>query len=138
VTSPRDPHIPAQSETAPTGLEQSPPVEPTAPSTAEPGLEQAVGQLRLWICLLGAAVLAVSVVMNGFLAVSGAALRAAADEQFRATQNAERRVGQMHAVVNELAHYSYSQPELMEIFTRHGLRVSPPPAPLPAPPLPAN
>jgi hypothetical protein len=85
----------------------------------------AVGQLRLLVCGLGAALIFVSLVLSAFVLKQNRDLKAVTHN--RAQQLAQLQATQkpMMNVLNELAKYSVGKPELTAIFTKHGLKYSP-------------
>jgi hypothetical protein len=87
-------------------------------------LAAAVGQLRLLVCGLGAALIFVSLVLSALVLKLNRDLAAV-------TNNRQRQVAQLQAtqkpmmyVLGELAKYSVGKPELTAIFTKHGLKYS--------------
>jgi hypothetical protein len=94
-------------------------------------LAAAVGQLRVLVCGLGAALILVSLALSGFVLKQTRDLAAA-------TSNRQRQIVQLQAaqkpamiVLNELAKYSLGKPELTAVFTKHGLQFTPPGAAAP-------
>ncbi len=85
----------------------------------------AIGQLRLLVCGLGAGLILVSVALSGFVFKQNRDLTAT-------THNHNVEIAQLQAqqkpllsVLNELAKYSIGKPELLAVFTRHGLQFNP-------------
>jgi len=119
--------------TAPEGassVNQTPqPMESHAPGPEPPlDMAQAVWQLRMLICWLGLAVLVLSVAFDGFVWKQNRDL--ASETGFRKQQAAQLQSGQqrLKGAVEELARYSYGNPELTAIFERFGFRITIPPA----------
>jgi hypothetical protein len=86
----------------------------------------AVGQLRVLVCGLGAALILVSLALSGFVIKQSRDIGAA-------TNNHQHQIAQLQAtqkpamgVLNELAKYSQGKPELTALFTKHGLQFTPP------------
>jgi hypothetical protein len=74
------------------------------------------------------AVLVLSAAFDGFILKQNRNL--ASETSFRKQQAAQLQSGQqrLQGAVEELARYSYGNPELMSVFERFGFRVSIPPA----------
>jgi hypothetical protein len=91
----------------------------------------AVTQLRAMVCGLGAGLILVSLALSGFVFKQTRDVKAA-------STNRERQIAQLQSVqkptmslLNELAKYSMGKPELIALFTKHGLQVGPPNAAAP-------
>jgi hypothetical protein len=109
-------------------------------TVAEPlNVETAVQQLRTLVCGLGAGLLLVSLALSAFVYKQNRNLMGA-------TNGREREIAQLQAnqqpliyAINELGKYSVGKPELLALFTRHGIKISAAagaPAPAPTTPVP--
>ncbi len=89
-------------------------------------LTAAVRQLRALVCGLGAALLIVSLALSAFVFKQNRNLLGAIS--MRQHQIAQLQVNQQPVMyaVNELGKYSVGKPELMAIFTRHGIQIKSP------------
>jgi uncharacterized protein HemX len=113
--------------------EESPATAP-APSSAPLDTTQAIWQLRMLVCGLGAIVLVLSVGFNAFVFKQNRNIAAASNIRLQQCNQQQARVNEMMKFVSELARYSEGKPELAAIFTRHGIELKPnAPAAAPAP-----
>jgi hypothetical protein len=97
------------------GFESEQPMDVTA----------AIGQLRLLVCGLGAGLILVSLALSGFVFKQNRDLAAAAHNHQIEIAELQTQQKPLLNVVNELAKYSEGKPELLAIFTRHGVQLTP-------------
>ena len=103
--------------------------ETPAPSPGPLDLTEAVWQLRVLVCGLGAALLILSVAFNLFVWKQNRNINAMSQVRVQQVGLMETRVKQLSQVANDLANYSEGKPELLAIFTKYGLELkSTPPA----------
>lgn len=98
----------------------------------------AVKQLRVLVCGLGAGLLVVSLAFGAFVYKQNRNLTAAFnDRQPQISQLQANRQPLMY-VINELAVYSNGKPELIALFTKHGIQLTSKSAPTGAVPPPSR
>ena len=105
--------------------------EPTATTSPTPeplDSMAAIWQLRTLVCGLGLAILVLSAAFNAFVFKQNRNISAVADARKRQLAQAENRLNALARVASELATYSKGKPELVAIFTRHGMEVLESPA----------
>ena len=118
----------------------------SAPQENQPGANRpvdepmdvttAVRQLRVLVCGLGAGLLIVSIALTAFVykqnrnLIVSTTLRQRQISQLQATESS------LGYLMSELAKYSVGKPELMALFTKHGIELHPPAAAAPSQPLP--
>jgi hypothetical protein len=95
--------------------------ETPAPATMD--LAQAVWQLRMLVCGLGAALLVLSLAFNLFVWKQNRNIKAAAQARIQQLSMLDTRVKQLSRVANDLGNYGVNKPELMAIFTKYGLQL---------------
>jgi uncharacterized protein HemX len=88
----------------------------------------AVGQLRVLVCGLGAALLIVSLALSVFVFKQNRNLNATNASRQRQIAQLQKNGQVLDYVVNELARYSAGKPELTALFAKHGVDVTPPSA----------
>jgi type II secretory pathway component PulM len=103
--------------------EQPTTTETPAPATLD--LTQAVWQLRLLVCGLGAALLVLSLAFNLFVWKQNRNINAAAQARLQQLSMLDTRVKQLARVANDLGSYAAEKPELVAIFTKYGLQLKP-------------
>lgn len=108
-----------------------------SPTVAEPlDLEAAVRQLRMLVCGLGAGLLVVSLGLSAFVYKQNRNLTAETNQRERQITLLQANQQPLLFALNELGKYSVGKPELMAVFTRHGIQITAPSetrAPVPAP-----
>jgi hypothetical protein len=104
--------------------ETTPATTPTTPeqSGMDP-MMQAVWQLRVLVCGLGAALLVLSVTFNLFVWKQNRNIVAVTNARIQQLTQLDSRVKQLTRVVSDFGSYSEGKPELMAIFTRYGLEL---------------
>jgi hypothetical protein len=106
-----------------------------SPTPSEPqglDLTQALWQLRLLVCGIGAAVLVLSLSFNLYVWKQNRNIVAITNNRVQQVAMLDTQVKRLTQVVNDLGNYSVGKPELMAIFSRYGLELktqSPPPKP---------
>jgi hypothetical protein len=107
-----------------------------SPTVAEPlDVEAAVRQLRMLVCGLGAGLLVVSLGLSAFVYKQNRNLTAAISGRERQIAQLQANQQPLMFALNELGKYSVGKPELMAVFTRHGIQItSPSEAGAPVPP----
>ncbi len=103
--------------------EESP--SPAAPPSGSLDTTQAIWQLRMLVCGLGAVVLVLSLGFNAFVFKQNRNITAAANIRLQQVAQQQARVNEMMRFVNELARYSENKAELRAIFTQHGIELQP-------------
>ena len=111
---------------------QSQPVE-NAPNEAAAANEPmdvpaAIGQLRVLVCGLGAALLIVSLALTAFVYKQNRNLAATTVARQRQLSQLQVNGQVLDYLVNELAKYSAGKPELTALFAKRGVEVTPPAA----------
>lgn len=101
--------------------DQPPTTEVTTPATLD--LAQAVWQLRMLVCGLGAALLVLSLAFNLFVWKQNRNINAAAQSRLQQLSTLDTRVKQLAKVANDLGSYGVDKPELVAIFTKYGLQL---------------
>jgi hypothetical protein len=97
-----------------------------APSAPEPlDVGQAVWQLRILVCGLGAALLVLSLAFNVFVWKQNRNINAVAMGRKSQAAQLEMRVKQLTLVANDLGNYSAGRPELTAIFAKYGVQLKP-------------
>ena len=86
-------------------------------------LAQAVWQLRILVCGLGAALVILSLAFNLFVWKQNRNITAAAQGRWSQAAALDARVKQLMRVANDLGNYSAGKPELVGIFSRYGLEL---------------
>jgi hypothetical protein len=89
-------------------------------------LAEAVGQLRVLVCGLGAGLLVVSLVLSAFVYKQNRNLTGAITARRRQITQMQNSQQPVMFALNDLAKYSLGKPELMAIFTKHGIQITPP------------
>ena len=100
----------------------------STPSSAaiEPlDMGQAVWQLRVLLCGLGAALLVLSLVFNVFVWKQNRNITAVTRGRLNQTVQLDNRVKQLTVIANDLGNYSTGKPELIAIFSRYGVQLKP-------------
>ncbi|HUJ10988.1 MAG TPA: hypothetical protein VL171_13270 [Verrucomicrobiae bacterium] len=96
------------------------------PATESMDITVAVQQLRSLVCGLGAGLLVVSLALSAFVYKQNRNLTAAMSmRQHQIVEIQSTQQPRMFAL-NELGKYSIGKPELMAIFTRHGIQITSP------------
>jgi uncharacterized protein HemX len=94
-------------------------------SAPEPlDVEAAVRQLRTLVCGLGAGLLIVSLGLSAFVYKQNRNLMAATNQRTRQLTQLQTNQQPLMYALNELGKYSIGKPELLAIFTRHGIQIS--------------
>jgi hypothetical protein len=99
-------------------------------------VEAAVQQLRTLVCGLGAGLLLVSLALSAFVYKQNRNLMGATNGREREIEKLQANQRPLIYAINELGKYSMGKPELMAVFTRHGIKITAPsetggPAPMP-------
>lgn len=84
----------------------------------------AVGQLRVLVCGLAAGLLLVSLVLSAFVYKQNRNLTAAFNARQRQISQLQANQQPLMYVINELAKYSMGKPELVAVFSKHGLQLT--------------
>ena len=111
-----------------------------SPTVAEPlNMEAAVRQLRLLIAGLGAGLLVLSLALSAYVYKQNRNLSGAISGRDRQIEQLQLNQKPLIFALNELGNYSVGKPELLAIFTRHGIQIAAPsgtstPAPAPKAP----
>jgi len=100
---------------------------PSAPETLD--LAQAVWQLRVVVCGLGAALLVLRQAFNMFVWKQNRNITAVTQSRLNQAVQLDARVKQLTVVANDLGNYSAGKPELVAIFSRYGVQLKPAAAP---------
>ena len=98
----------------------------------------AIGQLRLLVCGLGAALLIVSLTFTAFVYKQNRNLTGTTAVRQRQITQLQATEAPLGYLLNELAKYSNGKPELAALFTKHGVQLNRPPATAPAQPAPQH
>lgn len=110
-------------------------------TVAEPlNVEAAVQQLRTLVCGLGAGLLLVSLALSAFVYKQNRNLTGAISGRERQVEQLQANQKPLIFALNELGKYSVGKPELIAVFTRHGIQITAPSAtsaPISAPTAPA-
>lgn len=103
---------------------------PTVSSAPEPvDAVAAIWQLRALVCGLGAMVLVLSLAFNAFVWKQNRNITSLTSGRKQLLMQAQARLNETARVANELATYSNGKPELVAIFTRHGMELKERPTP---------
>ncbi len=95
------------------------------PSPGSLDLVQAVWQLRILVCGLGAMLLVLSLAFNLFVWKQNRNIVSMTNRRLGQISQLETRVKVLAGLTQELATYSAGRPELIGIFNRHGLELKP-------------
>jgi hypothetical protein len=101
-------------------------------------LSTAVKQLRVLVCGLGAGLLVVSLAFGAFVYKQNRNLSGVIGARRRQITQMQTSQQQIGYVLNELAVYSNGKPELIALFTKHGIQLTPKSAPTGAVPPPSR
>src|SRR5271154_2245763 len=85
----------------------------------------AVGQLRLLVCGLGVGLILVSLTLSALVFKLNRDMTASTNNHLAEVAQLQAQERPVLNVLNELARYSAGKPELVAIFTRHGLQFTP-------------
>jgi len=107
------------------GAEQTPTTHSTPTGPGPMDLAAAVWQLRIIVCVLGAAVLAVSLLFNAFVWKQNRDIRSRTKTAAQ-LRELQARQQQLVLTINDLAQYSVGNPELVAVFKRYGIDVQAP------------
>jgi hypothetical protein len=97
-------------------------IQNETPTGAPMDLAAAVGQLRVLVCGLGAGLILVSLMLSAFVLKQNRDLAAVANNHQRQLAQLTAAQRPMVIVLSGLAKYSMGKPELIAIFTKHGLQ----------------
>jgi len=97
-------------------------VTPSGPAD----LAVAVQQLRTLVCGVGAGLLVVSLALSAFVYKQNRNLSGVISTRQRQIAQLQANQQPMMFAFNELGKYSMGKPELMAIFSRHGIQINPP------------
>ena len=106
-----------QNETAESTPGESQPVDVAA----------AVGQLRVLVSGLAAALLVVSLTLSAYVYKQNRNLTGTVNARRRQISQMQGSQQQIMYALNELAKYSVGKPELMAVFAKHGIQITSPP-----------
>jgi hypothetical protein len=98
---------------------------PSSPAPQGLDLNQAVWQLRVIACGLGAALFILSMAFNLFVWKQNRNITALFRGRSQQAALLETRVGQLKMVISDFGNYSEGKPELVAIFSRYGLELKP-------------
>ena len=101
--------------------------EQTNPETTvvtEPG--EAIAQLRVLVCGLGAAVLVLSLAFDVFVFKQNRNLQGEARNRSQQANQIGSLQERWASALNDLAHYSTDKPELTGIFKKYGIEITSP------------
>lgn len=102
----------------------------TRPEVTGPmDVTQAVSQLRVLVCGLGAGLVVLSVVFNVFVLKQNRNLASMGGNRSKQVAQMQSLQQQWTPALNALAKYSMDKPEFAAIFKRHGIELSAPAAP---------
>jgi hypothetical protein len=94
-----------------------------SPTVAEPlNMEAAVQQLRILIAGLGAGLLMLSLALSAYVYKQNRNLSGAINGRERQIEQLQVNQKPLIFALNELGNYSAGKPELLAIFTRHGIQ----------------
>lgn len=97
---------------------------PAATEPLEPvDAQQAIWQLRSLVCGLGALLLLASVALNVFVWMQNSNNVATSLTLKQQLANAEARLNETVQIANDLATFSKGKPELIAVFSRHGMEL---------------
>ncbi len=98
---------------------------PTPFEPQELDLTQALWQLRVLVCGMGAALLVLSLSFNLYVWKQNRNIVAMTNVRIQQVNLLDAQVKQLTRVVNDLGIYSVGKPELMAVFTKYGLELKP-------------
>ena len=98
----------------------------------------AVRQLRVLVCGLGAGLLIVSIALTSFVYKQNRNLIGTITVRQRQISQLQAAESSLGYLMGELAKYSAGKPELMALFTKHGIELRPPAAAAPSQPAPKH
>ena len=107
--------------------QETTPSAPPSPALEPLDMAQAVWQLRLLVCGLGAALLVLSLAFNVFVWKQNRNIRAVTNGRLNQAVQLDARVKQLTIVANDLGNYSDGKPELVAIFSKYGVQLKPAP-----------